>query len=138
MADNPLFPKVLALVVADYTHTDPRTGANSLYNVFDGLAAPSFPVAKALAVFLQLTNLRAPSSLRLRLIDADEERPPLLERDFALPALPPLHVQSVALNDAVIFPAPGSYRLQLLAGDELLLERALDAKLVGGLVPPRT
>ena len=54
---HPPPPKVLALLLAQYVHQDPRTGLYSLHDVFDAIATPTLPVAQTLGVFMQLTEL---------------------------------------------------------------------------------
>ena len=131
---NPLRPKVLSLIVAQYTHEDPRTGLWSIYGVYSGVTALAYPAAQPVSVYLELSNLRTPTAMRLVLVDADESRPPLFEKPIPLGAYDPHFVLTVNYNHgAVIVGAPGIYRLQLFADDELLCERLLEARLMAGV-----
>ena len=136
MAEHPLLPKVDALRVAEYTYQDPRTGLTTIYNIFNGIASTRFPTSHQLAVFTQVSNVRVPTPLRLRMIDADEAGPPLFEQQMPLPACSALNIINLHYNTSVIIPAPGMYRVQLLTGSDLLHERLVEAKKVDGPRPP--
>jgi len=128
---HPLLPKVLAMLVGQYIHQDPRTGLHSIYGIFDNIAVHNFPVPHALAVFIQLTNLRSPTPMCLKLVDSDQARSPLFEQNLSTPGFDPLFVFNITYQGSVLVESPGSYLLQLFAGQELLFERILQVQALG-------
>jgi hypothetical protein len=128
-----LLPKVLSFLVAKYAHENPQTKLWSIYGVYTSVSAAEFPAAQPVTVYLEVTNLRTPTNLRLLLVDADESRPPLFEKPIPLGAFDPHFVLVINYDHgAVIVPAPGVYRLQLFAQDNLIAERLLEVRLAGG------
>ena len=118
-------PHILTLTVADVVHHDPNTGKFSLLGIYTTIAAPVFPcVHPAMGVYFALTDGRGKTPLMLRLVDAEEERPPVFCLQTVLDSRDPTQVLEAGFSFRRLqFPKPGEYLLQLLAADELLLER---------------
>jgi hypothetical protein len=77
-------------------------------------------------VYLALTDGRGRTPLTLRLIDAEEEGPPVFTVEATVDFPDPTQVVEGAFTcQRLQFERPGEYRLQLLAAGELLLERRL-------------
>ncbi len=120
-------PKVLAMVVCDQVHEDPSTGKDTILGTFDRVASPSFPYTHpAVTSFMQVTNGRGDVEMLLRLVDADEAREPLFEVSEVVKFGDPTMVGTMIVSMRnVVFPEPGMYRLQLLGGGELIVERSI-------------
>lgn len=128
-------PYPIALVICDAIWKDPWTGKRTLIGLFSILHAAQFPAAHPiLSIHSVVTNGRGRVSLKVRLVDVDEEREPLFEMGGDVEFTDPRMVgefDAVARN--VVFPVAGEYRVQLLANGELLMERRI---IVADLTPP--
>ncbi len=126
-----LVPKVQAMLIAEFIHQDPATGLFTLHRVFNEVQARQFPAAQGpFSVFLQLTDGHGPTLLTLRLIDADEARPPLLEAALPMVFPDPIGIHNVRYQHSGLrFEAPGMYRLQLWAHGQCLSECRLLVRL---------
>jgi hypothetical protein len=124
---NAITPYPLAMVVCDWIYRDPYTGKQTLIGTFSAIGGPSFPlVHPQLAVYVSLTDGRGRMSVRLRLVDVDEVREPILEFDDDVEFTDPRMIVELAwAAGGVEFPEPGEYRLQLHANDEFILERRI-------------
>lgn len=120
-------PDVLALLVCDQIITDRLTGKQSLIGMFSAIHAMRFPVTHPqLAVFASMTGGHSRVPLTIRLVDANEARPPLVQGQGQVEFQNPLAVANLALQfHGLTFPEPGEYRVQLLCRDELLREARL-------------
>ena len=120
-------PQVVALNVCDGIWVDPWTQKKTLIGLFSVVQAQQFPALHPIiTIHAALTNGRGSVKLKLRLIDADEERPPLFE--FEQPVEfpdPRVMVDVQCMTGMILFPTPGEYRVQLLADGELLSERRI-------------
>lgn len=129
----PQLPQVLTMTIADVVHRDPGTGKFSILGTYNAIAAQDFPcIHPSLGVFLALTDGMGKTPLLLRLIDAEEERPPVFKIEATVSFVDPTQVAEMGFAcQGVKFPEPGEYRLQLFAGGEPLLERRLFVHAVG-------
>jgi hypothetical protein len=89
------------------------------------LGAAAFPFSwPGLAVYVSLVDGRGETPLRLRLIDVDEVREPVLEFETMVNFLDPTEEVEIAFRLVeLIFPEPGDYRLQLYGAGQFLRER---------------
>ena len=120
-------PYPLAMVVCDNIHRDPGSGKLFILGCFSTMHAVTFPATHGLmGLYIEQTNGRGVVPVRVRLIDANEEREPLWEdqndHEFRDPRMV---MQMVFLLAGVIFPEPGEYRFQVFASGEFLMERRL-------------
>jgi len=124
-------PLVLAMVLADTVVQDLPTGKNTIQGTYLSLDAAEFPYThRSIVVYVALTEGYGETELRLRLIDADELRPPLFELEATVEFSDPLtEVEVVFAHPKVVFPEPGEYRLQLFGAGEPLREWRLDIQL---------
>lgn len=126
MTSNTPPPYALAMIVCDGIHRDPSTGKHTLLGTFSSIAALGFPVTHpGMAVFISLTDGRGKTPLSLKLVSADEDVK-IFEAGLEVEFKDPRTV--VELSTAIgniTFPRPGEYRLQLLSGNEPLMERRL-------------
>lgn len=120
-------PYPLAMVVCDNIHRDPGSGKVFLLGSFSTIHAINFPARHGLmGLYVELTNGRGMVPIRIRLIDANEERDPLWEEahDCEFPD-PRMVMQVASLLGGITFPEPGEYRFQIFASGEFLMERRL-------------
>lgn len=134
-AVNP--PYALAMVICDAIHTDPGTGKRTILGCFSSIHARKFPAVHPIfAVYVAATDGHGKTPMRLQIVDANEERQPIarleVEADFGDPRMT-LELDLVIAN--LTFPAAGEYRIQLYAGNELLIERRLVLVQIPGPTP---
>lgn len=120
-------PQVLTMTIADVVHRDSSSGKFFILGTYNTIAAQDFPcVHPIMGVYLALTDGRGKTPLTIRLIDAEEEREPLLIIEALVDFPDPTQVVEVGFScQRVEFPQPGEYRLELFAAGEPLLERRL-------------
>lgn len=121
-------PDVLALIVCDQIITDRLTGKQSLIGMFTTIPAWRFPAAHPqLCVYVALTEGRGKTNFRIRIVDANEARPPIVEGNGSVEFKDPRAIANLALQfHGLRFPAPGPYRVQLWSNGGLLREARLD------------
>jgi hypothetical protein len=122
---------VLALILADAVHRDLATGKNYIQGAFHGLVAASMPwTLPAMVVYVVLTDGHGQTSVRVRLVDAQEARPPLFEMETSVDFPDPLTVMEVVFPlFNLAFPEEGEYSVQLFGAGEFLREHRLDVTL---------
>jgi len=128
MSDTSLPPPVvLALLVADNRLLDSQSNQHTIVGVFSQVKAERFPTMLArLCIYAELTNGRGAQSITIRIVDSDESRPPVINAGVNIEFSDPLDVSQVGFGaSGVVFPAPGEYRVQLLSGTTVLMERRL-------------
>jgi Family of unknown function (DUF6941) len=128
MSDQQNPPLALAFIVADHILRDLGTGKLSIHGIFSHLGARSFPwTHPSMMVYVALTDGRSGRTpILIRLVDADEERPPVVEVPGEIEFPDPLAIADIVLNlRGLVFPLAGDYRLQLYGAGTLLLERRI-------------
>ncbi len=128
MAARKPAPEVLALLVCDQIITDRLTGKQSLIGLFSRIHARGFPVSHPqLCVYVALTEGYGETEFTIRLVDADDARPPIVEGRAKIRVRNPRAVANLALQfHGLAFPQAGEYRVQLYSGGELLREARLE------------
>jgi hypothetical protein len=118
-------PEVFALVIADHVHRDESTGKLFILGTRASVSAVAFPfTCPSMAVYVGMIDGRGETPVRLRLIDADEAREPVLEFETTVNFLDPTEEVEVAFRLVdLVFPEPGDYRLQLYGAGHFLRER---------------
>lgn len=120
-------PYPLALIICDGLHRDPGTKKVFLLGCFSTVIARSFPtVHPVMYLYCALTDGRGKVPVRIKLVDADEERSPIWEETFESEFADPRSVNETywqILNTT--FPEPGEYRFQVFAAGEFLMERRI-------------
>ena len=121
-------PDVLSLIVCDQIITDRMTGKQSLIGMFSRMHARGFPTAHPqLCVFATLTEGRGQVELAIRVVDANEARPPIVEGKGKVEFKDPRAIAHLALQfHGLTFPESGEYRVQLYSGSTLLREARLE------------
>jgi hypothetical protein len=120
-------PDVLAMLVCDQIITDRLTGKQSLIGMFSTVHAPRFPATHAqLCVFVALTEGYGKTDLTIRIVDANDARPPIVEGRGTVDFKNPRAIANLSLQfHGLVFPEPGEYRVQLYSGGALLREARL-------------
>ncbi|HVU63491.1 MAG TPA: hypothetical protein VHC70_05920 [Phycisphaerales bacterium] len=118
---------MLSLLLAESHLTDPRTGQSSVIGIIDHLHGARYPVMMSrMCVFAEMTNGRGTVPVVMRVIDADEARPPVFTASVNVTFADPLAISQVACGAVgATFPEPGEYRVQILSGAAVLAERRL-------------
>lgn len=120
-------PIPLSLLIADNHLFDARTGQHSLIGIISNIQASRFPALVArLVVFFEITSARGNVPIDVRIVDVDEKRQPIVSLSGAIDSPDPLGVHQMAVGfNNLAFPEAGDYRVQLLSGGLILLERRL-------------
>ncbi|MFQ5461415.1 MAG: hypothetical protein ACE5E5_02180 [Phycisphaerae bacterium] len=132
MAGRKPLPQVLTLIVCDQVITDRLTGKQSLIGMFSTVQARRFPAAHPLlSVYVMLSGGHGQTSLVIRIVDANDERPPIVEGRGQVDFKDPRAIANLALQfHGLTFPQPGSYRVQILCDGELLREARIEMRKV--------
>ena len=132
MAAKKPAPQVLALIVCDQIITDRLTAKQSLIGMFSTVHATRFPASHPhLCIHVALTSGHGKTDFVIRIVDADDARPPIVEGRGGVDFKDPRAVANLALQfRGLVFPEPGPYRVQLYSDGELLREARLDLILV--------
>jgi hypothetical protein len=123
---------VLAWLVADHVYRDPFSKRSYILGTYSAVASLAFPFTHpGLKSYAALTELHGLTPLRVRLVDADEEREPFWVQEALVNSNDPLAVADLVLvSPPLLFPAPGQFRLRLYGAGQLLCERWIMAALV--------
>jgi len=94
---------------------------------FSVVNARSFPAKHpTLGIYLDLTNGRGDVTVKVQIVDSDQEREPVFVGEIQCGFSDP---RMVAELDFIVggleFPLPGEYRVQAYANDEFVIERRL-------------
>jgi hypothetical protein len=118
-------PEVLALVIADHVHRDDIAAKFFILGTRASIGAATFPfTCPSLAVYASMIDGRGETPLRLRMIDVDETREPVLDFETTVNFLDPTEEVEIAFRLVdLVFPEPGDYRLQLEGAGQFLRER---------------
>jgi hypothetical protein len=119
-------PIVQSMILADYIHKDTMTGKKFILGTYNNIVTGKFPFPKqGLSVYLAITNTHSPTVLRMRIVDVDDQEAPIHESAYPVEMSDPNQVYEMTFTTSVVFPHSGHYRVQLLAGGELLRELRL-------------
>jgi len=122
-------PKGLGLIVCDWIHRDPGTGKLTLLGTFANVISQSYPFAlPVIAVYGALTECLTPCTIRLQIIDVNEEREPIAKVENPCEMIDPLGVVEMHfVIGGITFPEPGEYRVQLFADNTFIMDRRIVA-----------
>lgn len=120
-------PDVLALLVCDQIITDQVTGKQSLIGMFSKVHARGFPATHPqLCVYVALTEGYGETDFVIRIVDANDARPPIVEGRGKVHFKDPRAIANLGLQfHGITFPEAGEYRVQLYSSGELLREARL-------------
>ena len=121
-------PDVLSMIVCDQIITDRMTGKQSLIGMFSRIHARGFPASHPqLCVYVALTEGYGETEFTIRVVDSNDERPPIVEGKGKVRFKDPRAIANLALQfHGLTFPASGEYRVQLYSSGELLREARLE------------
>lgn len=122
-------PYLVAALVCDVAATDPSSGKKTLVGIFDTLQAASFPTARAVSLYLKLTDAEGYYPFRVDLVNADvdelliqvEGEINVTDRTASFDTLVPL--------PQVVLPRAGRYEFRFYASDMYLGAASLNAVL---------
>jgi hypothetical protein len=120
-------PYALSIVLCDLLYKDSASGKTSMLGTFSQINARSFPARHPLMyLHVELTDGRGKVRLRLRLVNAEEDLPPLFEGEAEIELTDPRTVAEIGFQlQNVVFPGQGEYRFQLYGNGDLIVERRL-------------
>jgi hypothetical protein len=112
-------------MIADYVHRDDSTSKFFVLGTRASIGAAAFPFqCPSLAVYASMIEGRGETPIRLRLVDVDEAREPVLEFETSVEFRDPTEEVEIAFRLVeLVFPEPGDYRLQLYGAGQFLRER---------------
>jgi hypothetical protein len=124
-------PICLSLLLSDALHRDMNTGKFTILGTFNGLVAPHYPnTLPSLAIYYVLSGGRGQVHITTRIVSAGEEEQVVAQNTDAFYIPDPLAMIELGhVFTDVTFPGAGAYRVQVLCGEEVLLERRLTAEL---------
>jgi hypothetical protein len=119
-------PIPLALLICDHIWRDMGTGKFHLQGTFASIGSSVFPAKTSLAVYFAVTDGRGESTVRLELVDVDEDRPAVFGEEMAIVFEGPRQVvEGYFAFENLEIPMPGEYRLRLFMAGEFLISRSL-------------
>jgi hypothetical protein len=118
-------PEALALLIADHVHRDDSTNKFFILGTRASIGGAVFPFrCPSLSVYGSLIDGRGETLMRLRLIDVDEAREPVLDYETTVNFLDPTEEVEIGFRLVdLVFSEPGDYRLQLYGAGQFLRER---------------
>lgn len=121
-------PIPLGMIICDSVIRDRETGKPTLVGCFASMLVEKFPaVHPSLCVYVVVTDARGKVPFSLKLVDVEENKPPLFEGRFEAKVDDPKTVAEIVFNlEGLRFHGPGNYRFQLFAAGEFLMERRLE------------
>ncbi len=120
-------PLLLAVLVCDQIIRDAETGKASIIGAFENINAPKYPARHPwLAFFCQLTNGRGKIRISVRLVNVEKDDEVIFEGAADCQFRDVREIANLIFNiGGIVFPQPGEYRFQILAGTEFLGERRI-------------
>ncbi|MHC4510477.1 MAG: DUF6941 family protein [Planctomycetota bacterium] len=130
-------PILLSAVTCGRVIFDKVSGMPSVIDIVQTIDAQRYPARHPQIVFFcELTNGHGTTETKVRLVDAQEEEKVIFERAGKVRFEDVKQIVTLAVNlQGLVFPRPGEYRFQLLAGDHLLGERRIVCRKVE--LPPK-
>ncbi len=139
MTENstPVAPVFLTLMLCERIIHDAISGQHSLIGLVSNINAPRFPVqTPSLAIFTELTGCHGVVGMTFRIVDVNEERPPVCQIDLQGQMDDPLAVAQFAFGvPSMVFPQEGDYRVQAVVSGVAELEKRLMVRMVAPREP---
>lgn len=119
-------PIAEALILCDEIINEAGTNKKSLIGTFNNIVAADFPTQHPkICVYAAMTNGQGQMSGELRCVRADDQQE-IFKAAGTVQFTDPNQVVEMSFNFRnIVFERPGIYSFELLAGDELLLEKRL-------------
>ncbi len=117
-------PIAEALIICDEIINEAGTNKKSLIGTFNGIVSDHFPMQHPkICVYAAMTNGRGEMSGELRCLRVEDQLE-IFKAAGAFQFADPNQVVEIGFNFRnIVFERPGLYTFELLAGDELLLEK---------------
>ena len=131
-------PILLSAVTCGRVIFDKISGMPSVIDIVQTIDAQRYPARHPQIVFFcELTNGHGTTETKVRLVDAEDDEKAIFERTGTVRFEDVKQIVTLAVNlQGLVFPRPGEYRFQLLAGGQLLGERRILCRQVD--LPPAT
>ena len=134
MADEPLEPRIVALLVAQDAFRDER-GRTHVHGIFDNIAAPGFPIATSFMVFVAFKGTRRGTYVTMiRLLDSLDNK--LIETNQMTFEVSEFKGHNLFINLRVRFPSPQLYKIKLFIDGIERLEVPLMIRQAEASPPP--
>jgi hypothetical protein len=119
-------PYALSLLVCDSVITEAATNKVTIVGAFSSISASNFPAMHfRMCLFAEVTDGKGDIPMTFQIVDVDEETT-VFKGDGVLKVSNPLVIGRLVIQlGPLVFPAPGEYRVQLIADGEHLIERRL-------------
>jgi len=129
-------PILLSAITCGRVIFDRVSGMPSVIDIVQTIDARTYPARHAQIVFFcELTNGHGTTKTKVRLVDTQEEEKVIFEREGTVKFEDVKRIVTLAVNlQGVVFPHPGEYRFQLLAGGALLGDRRIICRKIN--LPP--
>ena len=123
-------PIPLAIIIADEVYQDRSTGKWVISGVFNQILGDSLPIIQdKMVIFWQATGIGDPVDLRLRIEHSDSGEP-VFEVRGPIKAQSPLQVKAIPVRiRGIQFDREGKHWIQLLSGEEILIQAPLQITL---------
>lgn len=130
-------PILLSAITCNRVIFDRVSGMPSVIDIVQTIDAHKYPARHAQIVFFcELTNGHGTTKTKVRLVDTREEEKVIFEREGTVKFQDVKSIVTLAVNlQGVVFPHPGEYRFQLLAGGALLGDRRIICRKIN--LPPK-
>ena len=127
------FPKVLAMVLCEYVHTNPGSPTRTILNTFSYILVKQFPMQiPQMAVYAALTDGRGKTPLTLTIADVEGTVLDEFNCTTIIDFDDPIADKEISFQfNGLTLTAPGDLRIQLYCNAELLMERRLYVRAVG-------
>jgi len=130
-------PILLSAITCGRVIFDKVSGMPSIIDIVQTIDAHKYPARHAQIVFFcELTNGHGTTKTKVRLVDTEEEEKVIFEREGTVKFEDVKRIVTLAVNlQGIVFPHPGEYRFQLLAGGALLGDRRIICRKIN--LPPK-
>jgi hypothetical protein len=120
-------PILLSAITCGRVIFDKVSGMPSIIDIVQNLNAQNYPARNAQIVFFcELTNGHGTTKMKIRLVDTQQDDKCIFEKEGTVEFKDVKQIVTLAMDlHGVVFPRPGEYRFQLLAGGFLLGERRI-------------
>ena len=130
-------PILLSAITCNRVIFDKVSGMPSVIDIVRTINSPGYPARHPQIVFFcELTNGHGTAEMKIRLVDTQEEEKTIFEKDGEVQFKDVKQIVTLAMNlQGIVFPHPGEYCFQLLAGGSLLGERRITCRKIE--LPPK-
>lgn len=120
-------PILLSAITCGRVIFDKVSGMPSVIDIVQNIDAHKYPARHPQIVFFcELTNGHGETKTKVRLVDAQQDEKVIFEREGTVRFEDVKRIVTLAVNlQGIVFPHPGEYRFQLLAGGALLGDRRI-------------